>query len=258
MATYANGTPSWVDLGSPDLDASAAFYGGLFGWTTTEPGPVEETGGYRMFLNGGQLVAGLGPSQEGQPIVWTTYLAVDDADKTAELVQSNGGAVFLEPMDVMDAGRMAIFADTAGAAFGVWQAGQHTGAELVNEPGALTWNELLTRDLESVKRFYAQVFGIEPAEFPMGDGPPYTIFNVEGRGVAGVLVMGEDFPAEVPSHWVTYFAVDDTDATVAKATSLGATVVRDAFDIPSVGRIAWLAGPVGEVFAVIKNVPQEA
>jgi predicted enzyme related to lactoylglutathione lyase len=258
MARYANGTPSWVDLGSPDPDASAAFYGGLFGWTSTEPGPVEETGGYRMFLKDGKLVAGLGPHQEGQPIAWTTYLAVDDADKTAELVRSNGGMVFLEPMDVMDAGRMAIFADRGGAVFGVWQAGEHTGAELVNEPGSLSWNELLTRDLESVNEFYAQVFGIEPAEFPMGDAPPYTVFNVEGRGVAGVLRIGDEFPADVPSHWVTYFAVEDTDAAVAKATSLGATIVREAFDIPTVGRIAWLAGPSGEGFAVIKGEPQEA
>jgi predicted enzyme related to lactoylglutathione lyase len=140
----------------------------------------------------------------------------------------------------------------------VWQAGEHTGAELVNEPGSLAWNELLTRDLEAVNKFYAQVFGIEPAEFPMGDAPPYTVYNVEGRGVAGVLPIGDEFPAELPSHWVTYFAVTDTDAAVATATSLGATVVREPFDIPTVGRIAWLAGPTGEGFAVIKGEPQEA
>ena len=115
MATYANGTPSWVDLGSPDIDASARFYGDLFGWTTTEPGPVEETGGYRMAQIDGKNVAGLGPAQEGQPTVWTTYFAVDDADKTVELVTASGGMVFVEPMDVMDAGRMAICADSAGA-----------------------------------------------------------------------------------------------------------------------------------------------
>jgi predicted enzyme related to lactoylglutathione lyase len=258
MARYANGTPSWVDLGSPDSDASAAFYGSLFGWNTTEPGPVEETGGYRMFLKDGKLVAGLGPSMEGQPTVWTTYLAVDDADKTTELVKANGGAVLMEPFAIMDAGRMALFADPGGAVFGVWQAGEHTGADLVNEPGSLTWNELLTREVDVVKRFYAEVFGIEPAEFPMGDAPPYTMFNVDGRGVAGVLAMGDQFLAEVPSHWLAYFAVDDTDATVTKATALGASVVREAFDIPTVGRIAWLAGLHRESFAVIKNAPREA
>jgi predicted enzyme related to lactoylglutathione lyase len=235
------------------MDASASFYGGLFGWTTTEPGPIEETGGYRMFLKEGQQVAGLGPAQEGQPPVWTTYIAVDDADKTVELVKANGGAAFVEPFDVMTAGRMAILADPGGAVFGIWQAGEHTGADLVNEPGSLTWNELLTRDVEAVKTFYNAVFGVQPAEFPMGDGPPYVMFNVGERGVAGVMAMGDNFPAEVPSHWLTYFAVDDTDTAVAKAKSLGATVMQEPFDIPGIGRIAVLTGPHGEAFAVIKN-----
>ena len=256
--TYANGTPSWVDLGSPDIDASAAFYSGLFGWTTTEPGPVEETGGYRMFMQDGKTVAGLGPAQNDQPIVWTTYLAVDDADKTAELVKSNGGMVFVEPFDVMDAGRMAIFADPSGGVFGVWQAGQHTGAELVNEPFSLSWNELLTRDLEGVKRFYQAAFGVETAEFPMGDGPPYTIIQVDGRGVAGMQTMGDDMPADMPSAWMTYFAVDDADAIAAKAASLGGRVTREPYDIPGVGRIAWLAGPHTEPFGIIKNAPAPA
>jgi predicted enzyme related to lactoylglutathione lyase len=258
MATYAHGTPDWVDIGSPDIDATAAFYGGLFGWTTTEPGPVEETGGYRMFLKDGKLVAGLGPGQEGMPTYWTTYLATDDADKTAEQVKANGGAVFVEPMDVMDAGRMAIFADPTGAAFGVWQAGEHTGAELVNEPGSLSWNELMTRDPAAAKPFYSAVFGLEPSEMPMGDGPPYTILSVGDRGVAGLLTMGDDFPAEVPNYWATIFATDDTDATVAKATSLGATVTMEAFDIEGVGRVAYLIGPHGEPFGVITNAPQPA
>jgi predicted enzyme related to lactoylglutathione lyase len=258
MANYANGTPSWVDLGSPDMDASAAFYGGLFGWTTTEPGPVEETGGYRMFQKDGQNVAGLGPSQPGMPIFWTTYIAADDADKTAALVNANGGATFVEPMDVMDAGRMAIFADPTGAVFGVWQAGLHTGAELVNVAGALNWNELVTRDVEAAKKFYAAAFGIEPAEFPMGDGPPYTIIQVDGRGVGGIMHMGDEFPEDVPSHWLVYFGTDDTDATVEQAKALGATVMAEPFDVPDVGRIAVFNGPHGEAFAVIKNAQPPA
>lgn len=258
MATYANGTPDWVDLGSPDPDASASFYGALFGWATTEPGPVEETGGYRMFTKDGKLVAGLGPGQEGQPTYWTTYLAADNADKSVELVKANGGMAIVEPMDVMDAGRMAICADPNGAVFGLWQAGMHTGAELVNEPGSFTWSELQTRDVGAAKKFYANAFGIEPAEFPMGDGPPYTILQVDGRGVGGIQEMGDNFPPEVPSHWLTYFAVDDTDASVKKATSLGASVMSEPFDIPGVGRIAVLIGPHGEAFAIIKNAPQPA
>jgi predicted enzyme related to lactoylglutathione lyase len=256
MATYANGIPSWVDLGSPDPDASAAFYRGLFGWTTTEPGPVEETGGYRMFLKGDKVVAGLGPNQGGAPPSWTTYLAVDDADKTAELVKGNGGMVFVEPMDVMDAGRMAIFADPTGAAFGVWQAGEHTGADIKGEEGSLIWNELMTRDVDGAKRFYSTAFGVEPTPFPQAEGPEYTVLNVNGQGVAGILSMPDDMPAEMPSVWVTYFATTDTDATVANATSLGASVMTEPFDVPTVGRIAVLTGPHGENFAVMKPDPQ--
>jgi predicted enzyme related to lactoylglutathione lyase len=254
MATYANGTPDWVDIGSPDMDATAAFYGELFGWTTTEPGPVEETGGYRMFLKDGKMVAGLGPGQEGMPTFWTTYLAVDDADKSAEQVKANGGAVFVEPMDVMDAGRMAILADPAGAVFGAWQAGQHMGTELKGAPGSLTWSELMTRDVDGAKRFYAEVFGLQPSPFPGAGGQEYTILSVGDTGVGGILAMGDDFPPEVPNNWTTIFAVEDTDATMAKAASLGGSVMLEASDIADVGRVGYLVGPHGETFGVLTGV----
>lgn len=116
MPEYAPGTPSWVDLSSPDPDASAAFYGELMGWKATEPGPAEETGGYRMFQQDGQNVGGLmGHMQEGQPTAWATYVSVTDADETADKVKAAGGSVVVEPMDVMDIGRMAFFADPTGA-----------------------------------------------------------------------------------------------------------------------------------------------
>src|SRR3954471_13961740 len=145
MPDYPPGTPSWVELSSPDTDASAAFYRELMGWTATEPGAVEETGGYRMFEQGGKTVAGLmGHMQEGQPTFWATYISVADADETAEKVKAAGGSVMVEPMDVMDLGRMAVYSDPAGAVFGVWQPKAFAGADLVNEPNALCWNEVLT------------------------------------------------------------------------------------------------------------------
>ena len=139
----------------------------------------------------------------------------------------------------------------------MWQAGEHTGADLVNEPGAFTWNELMTRDVDAAKRFYAAAFGIEPVDLPMAEGPPYTVLNVGDRGIAGVLLMGDEFPDEIPNHWLTYFAVDDTDAAVAKATTIGASVMREPFDVPGVGRIAVLIGPQDEAFALIKTVTQQ-
>src|SRR3954470_1441988 len=164
---YPEGTPSWVDLSSPDLDASARFYGDLLGWEATASEGPEETGGYRMFTLGGAAVAGLGPAQGGQPAAWNTYVAVDDATAAKERVEAAGGTTVLEPLQVMDAGTMAIFTDAGeGAFFAVWQAGRHGGAELVNTSGALTMNELATRDLDGAARFYGAVFGwdFEPLE----------------------------------------------------------------------------------------------
>jgi predicted enzyme related to lactoylglutathione lyase len=131
MPEYPPGTPSWVELSSPDADASAKFYGDLMGWKATDPGPAEETGGYRMFQQDGQNVGGLmAHMQEGQPTAWATYVSVADADETADKVKAAGGSVMVEPMDVMDIGRMAFFADPTGAVFGVWQPKTFTGAAI--------------------------------------------------------------------------------------------------------------------------------
>src|SRR5947209_20301893 len=156
---YAPGTPSWIDLGSPDLDGSAAFYGGLFGWTCLEAGPPEETGGYRMFFYKDKPVAGLGPQQSPGPPYWTTYVSVASADDTVAKAKAAGGTVFVEPMDVLDVGRMAIFADPTGAVIAIWQPGTHVGSGWVNEANTLCWNELSTRDLPTATAFYEAVFG---------------------------------------------------------------------------------------------------
>ena len=150
MPEYAPGTPSWIELCSPDTDAATRFYGELMDWSATEPGSPPETGGYQMFQQDGKSVGGLmGHMQEGQPTAWATYVSVADADETAAKVKASGGSIVLEPMDVMDIGRMALFADPTGAVFGVWQPKTFAGADLVNEPNSLCWNELMTRDAES-------------------------------------------------------------------------------------------------------------
>ena len=150
---YAPGTPSWVDLTTPDVDGAASFYGALFGWSTEDAGDPEQTGGYAMFYDSGRRVAGVGPIMgEGQPSYWSTYFATDDVEALTARVKAAGGSVLLEPMDVMQAGRMALFVHPAGGMFGAWQAGAHTGAELVNEPVRLAWNSLMTRDLGARRR----------------------------------------------------------------------------------------------------------
>ncbi len=251
MTDYPAGTPIWVDLMTTDLGAAREFYGSLFGWASEDGDPA--FGGYTMFTKQGKNVAGVGPVMaEGQPVVWSTYLATDDADKTTELVKSAGGQVLVEPMDIPGAGRMAMYADPTGAAIGVWQAQEMKGAGLVNEPGTVCWNELATRDVEAAKKFYSEAFPIEPQGTEWD--PTYTTLNVNGRAVAGLMPMPEGYPPQVPAHWATYFAVEDTDATIAKATELGGKVRQPATDTPA-GRMAVVADPQGGVFAVITINP---
>jgi len=161
ITSYEPGTPSWVDLGSPDVEASAAFYAGLFGWEAhTSPDP--EAGGYTMFVLDGHTVAGLGPLfDEGDRPSWTMYVAVADADATASSVAAAGGSVFVPPMDVLDAGRMAVCADDQGARFSIWQAGTHCGSTLANEPGTMCWTELAVPDSRQAIVFYGGLFGWE-------------------------------------------------------------------------------------------------
>ena len=251
-SSYEPGTPCWVDLGSPDLDASADFYGALFGWRVPESENVEETGGYRRVTKNGTDVCGMMPlMQEGQPPAWSSYVSVADADATAAAVTEAGGSVIAEPMDVMGLGKMAVFADTGGAVFGIWQPGTFPGAGLVNEPGALAWNELNVRDLEGAKSFYGAVFGWDFETNDMGEMGKYTTINLGGNPVGGILDMGErEVPAEIPPHWLVYFSTEDTDATVEKAKQRGANVMMGPVDIP-VGRFAILTDPHGAAFAVI-------
>ena len=221
------------------MDAAVAFYEGLFGWRADEAGDPEETGGYRMFRKDDKVVAGVGPLQaEGQPTVWTTYVASDDADETARKAEAAGGTVMVAPFDVLDAGRMSIIVDATGAVFGVWQPKRHPGAELFNEHGSLTWNELATRDPEGATRFYADVFGWEPRTREIL-GVPYTWFFNGRRGIAGMRQMTDEWPQGIQPHWMPYFQVDDADAAAARATELGGGVGVPVTDIPP-GRFAVL------------------
>jgi predicted enzyme related to lactoylglutathione lyase len=250
MTSYEPGTPSWVDLGTSDPAAAARYYGELFGWDVRDMGP--DAGGYRMALLRGKPVAGIGPLQQPDaPPWWTSYVTVADTDTTAKVVRDAGGTVLLEPMDVMTAGRMAVFADPSQAVFAAWQPREHIGAGLVTEPGALCWNELATRQPDLVVPFYRAVFGWAADTQPMGP-IAYTQWTLGGKPVGGMMPMDdENWPDDIPSHWMVYFAVEDTDATVAKASELGGTVSVPPTDIPP-GRFAVLNDAQGAVFSVLK------
>jgi uncharacterized protein len=245
---WPQGTPCWIDVVVPDLSAAREFYADLFGWQMQETS--EEAGGYTIATLAGRPAAGLMSTEPGSdvPPVWTTYLAVDEVDATTARITEGGGQVFLQPMDVMEEGRMAVVADPTGAVFGLWQAGNHKGSEIVNEPGALTWNECMTRDYDEARKFYAGVFGYEYDD--VEGGFKYAVLKLAGNPVGGIGELGADMPADIPPHWMTYFSVADPDDTIRRATEKGAQVRLPAQDTPY-GRMAVLQGPQNEVFAVI-------
>ena len=251
--SYAPGTPCWVDLATPDLDAAEKFYGPLFGWEIPELPNSAEMGGYRRAKLNGRDVAGAMPlMQEGQPPAWSTYISVDDADVIGRAIQENGGTMVAEPMDVATYGRLAIFTDPEGAFFGIWEPADFAGAELVNEPGTFGWNELGTRDPAAAKQFYGAVFGWEFDEEPSDRVGTYTIAKVGDAMVAGMIDMNAlEMPAEIPANWLVYFIVTDADAALDEIRSGGGSVMNGPIDIPP-GRFAVVADPFGAAFAVMQ------
>ncbi|WP_217914547.1 VOC family protein [Miltoncostaea marina] len=276
---YIPGVPCWVDGMHPDPRAAAAFYGGLFGWELEESMPPGAPGSYQTATIGGRPVAAIGSVPEGAPprATWNTYVWVEDAGATAERARAAGGTVVAGPFDVFDAGRTATIADPGGALISLWQPGRHRGAEVVNEHGAVNFNDLHTRDVEQARAFYGAVFGWEVLD--LGDGllwtlPGYGAFldtlrpgTVEGMRqmgapegfwdvVASLRRIGDD-EAGVEPHWGVTFGVDDADAVAARAAELGGRVIIDPHDAPWV-RSAVIADPQGARFTANQFVPENA
>jgi predicted enzyme related to lactoylglutathione lyase len=266
---YIPGVPCWVDTSQPDPEAAAAFYSGLFGWEVEDVMPPEAGGSYFVGRIRGGDVAAISAIPEGAPpmAVWKTYIDVESADATAAKVTDAGGTTLMAPFDVMDAGRMAVFADPEGAVFCVWEAKEHKGAQVVNEAGALNFNGLNTRDVAGAKAFYGAVFGWTTLD--LGGAEMWTLpgygdhLELRTPGlrkqmaefggpagfedvVANITPIGDDQP-DVPAHWSVTFGVDDADAAAAKATELGGKVIVAPFDAPWV-RMAVLADPAGATF----------
>jgi uncharacterized protein len=249
---YAQGTPCWLDLLAKDQQAAMDFYSNLFGWTG-ERGP-EEFGGYAMMMQRDKPVAGIGVASapEGEPApphAWTTHLAADNADETAKRIVEAGGTLMIEPLDLGATGRMGIASDPTGAVFGFWQHGDFFGAELVKEPGALTWNECNTRDLPAASDFYRDAFGVTVE--PLEGSKTYAAVKVADATVAGLQDISALYPEGVPAHWLAWFAVDDVDATAKKAKKLGGSITMKPTNAAP-GRLASIADPWGAMFCVLK------
>ncbi|MFE9424086.1 VOC family protein [Kitasatospora sp. NPDC006697] len=245
MTGYREGVPCWVDLVTTEPERAIAFYRALFHWEYTDTG--EAGGHYRLASLRGSLVAGLSPEPTASRSQWITYLAAEDIDAVAARIRDGGGEVLLGPLDVLDQGRMAMAKDPAGALFGLWQAGAHGGSELVNEPGAFTWNENLSTDPRAARSFYFQVFGYEYDQVP---GLDYSVIKLHGGPIGGIGDQPAMIPQGTPSFWNTYFHVSDTDMTAARVAELGGQIAVPPTDSPN-GRMAVLRDDTGAAFCVI-------
>ncbi len=276
---YLAGVPCWVDTNQPDPEAAIAFYGGLFGWEFEDVLPAGSGGRYFIARLGGGDVAAVGSQPKGTPqmAVWNTYIWAQSTDEAASKVLDGGGHIVMEPVDMMQAGRMAVCTDPEGAAFRLWQAKQHKGARIVNEPGSLNFNSLNVRDADRARSFYGSLFGWETLDIEGGGEmwrlPGYGDFLAQSdpelrkrqaasgaapEGFADVVAtLNPIVPnqPEVPAHWSVTFAVDDADATAERATALGGRVVVPPFDAPWV-RMTVITDPQGATFTASKFVPE--
>jgi uncharacterized protein len=250
---WPQGTPNWVDLSSPDVATTLDFYQALFGWDVVDTGA--ELGNYRLCLLYNREVAGIGPAQgPDAPPAWTTYLAVDDADKTCEAIGANGGTVLVPPIPLADQGRMAIAQDPTGAFFGIWQAESMIGMSIFNEPGAVVWNEQISGDPDRARTFYGAVFGY--TFDAIGGGAPYWTLTPPGATESvGGLGTWQGAQGDVPPHWMTYFLVENVDDTVVTAEGAGGTTAQSPMDTPF-GRMAVIVDPIGAMFSVL-SLPSE-
>jgi uncharacterized protein len=250
-AKTAVSKPAWVDLSSSDPTASREFYSKLFGWQV-EVSPDPQYGGYGVAKVGGNDVAGIGPKQSPEsPTAWMVYIGTPDAEDVARKVQDAGGQVIAPPFDVGDQGRMAVFQDTSGAFISAWQP-KTMGGFQTDAPNTFGWAELNARGVEKAIPFYRKVFGWTDKTSEISEGAtPYTEFQLGGESIAGAMEMNPMIPAEVPSHWLVYFSVDDVDKSSEEAAEAGGQEVMAPTDFPG-GRFAILRDPQGAVFGLLK------
>jgi uncharacterized protein len=245
---FEQGTFCWVDLATTDQEGAKSFYSGLFGWEADDM-PMGDGAVYSMQRLRGKNVAAIAPQppqqrDAGVPPAWNNYVWVDGADAAAEKAGELGASVHAPPFDVMEAGRMAVIQDPQGAFFMAWQPKQHRGAELVNEPGALCWNELASPDMEASAAFYRDLFGWKVEQFE-GSERPYLVIENAGHGNGGIRPPQDG----EPPNWSAYFATEDIDASAAKVEELGGGKLMDPIDI-GIAKIAPVQDPQGAVFAL--------
>jgi predicted enzyme related to lactoylglutathione lyase len=259
--SHAPGTFSWVDLSTTDPDGAKGFYGPLFGWEFDDQ-PLPDGGVYTMCHVDGKDACALAAQQEqersvGIPPHWNNYITVASADDSASKARDVGGDVLVDPFDVMDVGRMAVIADPAGAAFCIWEPRSNIGAEIVNEPGTLTWNELASSDVDQAKTFYGDLFGWTFEDVGTAENP-YTTIRNGGRMNGGVRPLGEqEKQMGVPPNWMPYFVTEDADQSGTRVGELGGKVMVGPMAILQGSRIVISQDPQGAFFALFEGETED-
>ena len=248
---YPDNLFSWVDLATTDPDGAKAFYGGLFGWGA-EDKPTDMGAPYTIFSIDGHSVAGMSAispemQAQGMPPVWSSYVNHNDVDSVVAKAEAAGAQHVMQPFDVMEEGRMAFFHDPSGAPIGVWQPKAHIGAEIVNQPNSLVWNELQTRERDGTIAFYESVFGWTHETDENG----YVMFRADGRLHAGMIIMDENF-GDIPPNWTIYFLVEDVNAYVAKAKELGGNILVPPTPAGGMGHFSVVQDPQGGAFTIME------
>jgi predicted enzyme related to lactoylglutathione lyase len=245
------GTFGWVDLQTPDVAAAKAFYADLFDWTYQDL-PTDMGPDYTNCFVGDDKVCGMGPlppemAAAGVPPSWTSYVFVEDADATAAAAQAAGGALTMPVMDVMDEGRMALLAAPDDSVIGIWQPKNHQGATLFDQPGAVTWNELQSRNLPAARDFFGSVFGWHWDRQP-GD-LEYWVSHVAAitEDVGGAMNMPDNVPPQAPSMWVVYFSVEDCESSAGRVSEVGGDLFLPPMEMGP-GTFAGATDPTGAMF----------
>ncbi len=255
MNTYPPGTFCWVDLVASDLDRAKRFYTELFGWSATDA-PAGDAASYTMLYKDGKSVGAMyrmNPELRNAavPSHWQSYISVSNVDASVAKAEGLGAKLLSPATDVMDAGRMAVVQDPAGARFVLWEPKAKQGAELVNEPGSWCWNELHTTDIKTAERFYDDLFGWKAKHGQGAAVDVYVEFRNGPRGAGGMLEIQPSW-GDVPPNWAVYFAVADLDAAMAKVKDLGGETPMPPLEIPKVGRFAMVHDDSGAPFALIQ------
>jgi uncharacterized protein len=253
MTTYSHakpaGTPTWSDLMAPDIDAARTFYHAIFGWDYDIGGP--EFGGYTTARLGSRMTVGLMGNQPGaspMPTAWNLYFATDDIEADVARAVKLGAKVLYPAMVVGEFGSMATCEDPTGATFGFWQAGQHVGSQVTDEPGSTTWYELYAPNAKEAREFYTALLGATAD--PMPGGLEYYVLKHGERMLGGIMQIDPAWGGLHP-QWMIYFSVANADETAALVTKLGGKVMGNVDDSPF-GRLAAVMDPGGATFKIIQ------